>query len=204
MKQIIIIIVGFFIFSCANKNISSSNFYIQDDKLYGDLNNGIPANDTLVELKYTNGKLKGQGKFAVAEDEVSVLRFGLWKEYDENGILKAEGSYKIGSYLDCCTAGLCRAFYYYRIGEWKYFDEQGVLDFSLDYVPTEHLVDTNCEGGDKLLFGVVKDIPLQLWGKITFDKIYELQKISFSKNSSTTTLIPLNGKLYYEVDMDFK
>ena len=203
MKQIIIIIVGFFIFSCANKNISGSNYYIQDDNLYGDLKNGIPTNDTLVELKYTNGKLKGQGNFAVAEDEVSILRFGLWKEYDENGILKAEGNYKIGSYLDCCTAGLCRAFYYYRTGEWKYFDEKGVFDFSLNYVPIEHLVDTNCEGGDKLLFGIVKDIPIELWGKITFDKIYELQKISFSKNYFITTLIPLNGKLYYEIDRDF-
>lgn len=203
MKQIIIIIFSSFIFSCATKNVSNSEFYIQDDNLYGDLKIGIPTNDTLVELKYTNGKLKGQGKLAVAKDEVSILKFGLWKEYDENGILKAEGNYKIDSYLDCCTAGLCRAFYYYRTGEWKYFDDQGVFDFSLNYVPTEHLVDTNCEGGDKLLFGVVKNIPLQLWGKITFDKIYELQKISFSNNSLTTTLIPLNGKLFFEIARDF-
>ncbi|HET8803056.1 MAG TPA: hypothetical protein VFM72_00650, partial [Aequorivita sp.] len=61
MKHFIIIIFSFFIFSCASKSISNPNFYVQDDKLYGDLNNGIPTNDTLVELKYTNGKLKGRG-----------------------------------------------------------------------------------------------------------------------------------------------
>ena len=92
MKQIVLIIFSSFIVSCATKNISNLNFYIQDDKLYGELKNGIPTNDTLIELKHKNGKLEGLGKFAVAENEVSILRFGLWKEYSEKGVLKAEAS----------------------------------------------------------------------------------------------------------------
>jgi hypothetical protein len=138
---------------------------------------------------------------AVENNEVSVLKFDLWKEYDSDGNLSAEGNYKISSFIDCGMGGAFRAFYYYRIGKWKYFKKNGELDFVLDFVPKEHSVDTRCEGGDKMIFGIIENIPLEYWDRVTANKIYELQKISFSHSYTITTMIPLNGKMYYETEI---
>ena len=183
--------------SCGT-NIQRNQIYIQDDELYGNLENGIPENDTLIELKNKKGTVIGIGKMAVADNNISDLKFNLWKEFDSDGILSAEGNYKISSFIDCGAGGIVRAFYYYRIGKWKYFKKNGGLNFELNFVPKEHLVDTRCEGGDKMIFGIIEDIPLEYWDKVNANKIYELQKISFSDSYVKTTMIPLNGKIYYE------
>ncbi|RMZ51329.1 hypothetical protein EB822_03270 [Flavobacteriaceae bacterium PRS1] len=117
---------------------------------------------------------------AVENNEVSVLKFDLWKEYDSDGNLSAEGNYKISSFIDCGMGGAFRAFYYYRIGKWKYFKKNGELDFVLDFVPKEHSVDTRCEGGDKMIFGIIENITLEYWDRVTANKIYELQIFFFS------------------------
>jgi hypothetical protein len=130
------------------------------------------------------------------------LKFNSWKEFDSDGILSAEGNYKISSFIDCGMGGAFRAFYYYRIGKWKYYKKNGDLDFALDFVPKEHFVDTRCEGGDKMIFGIVETIPLEYWDRVNANKIYELQKISFSNSYAITTMIPLNGKIYYETKND--
>lgn len=189
-------------FGCGTKNLHQNRIYIQDQKLYGELENGIPENDTLTELKNKKGTVIGIGKMAVADNKVSDLKFNLWKEFDSDGILTAEGNYKISSFIDCGMGGAFRAFYYYRIGKWKYFKKNGDLDFVLDFVAKEHFVDTRCEGGDKMIFGIIENIPLEYWDRINADKIYELQKISFSDSYVKTTMIPLNGKIYYETEND--
>ncbi|AXT19250.1 hypothetical protein D7030_13490 [Flavobacteriaceae bacterium AU392] len=203
MNKTISLIIIILIFSCGTKNLHQNRVFIQDDKLYGELENGIPEKDSLIELKNKKGTVIGIGKMAVENNDVSFLKFDLWKEYNSNGILSAEGNYKISSYIDCCTAGACRVFYYYRIGKWKYFKENGELDFTLDFVPKEHSVDTRCQGGDKMIFGIVENIPLEYWDRVTINKIYELQKISFSHSYTISTMIPLNGKMYYETENDF-
>ncbi|MBZ9779899.1 hypothetical protein LB452_13300 [Psychroflexus sp. CAK8W] len=203
MNKSIIFILIILTFGCGTKNINQNRIYIQDDKRYGELENGTPENDTLIELKNKKGTIIGIGKMAVSENNVSDLKFNLWKEYDSNGILTAEGNYKISSFIDCGMGGGFRAFYYYRIGKWKYFKKNGELDFVLDFVPKEHFVDTRCEGGDKMIFGIVDTIPLEYWDIVTANKIYELQKISFSNSYAITTMIPLNGKIYFETENDF-
>jgi hypothetical protein len=96
------------------------------------------------------------------------------------------------------------AYYYYRSGEWKYYKPNGEIDFILDFVPKIHNVDTRCEGGDKILFGIIENIPLKYTDKVNTDKVYELQKISFPRAYETnTTMIPLNGKIHYEIEIDF-
>ncbi len=202
MKKSITFLFIILTFSCGTKNLHQNRIYIQDDKLYGKLENGIPENDTLIELKNKKGTVIGIGKMAVADNKVSDLKFNLWKEFDSDGILYAEGNYKINSYIDCGMGGAFRAFYYYRIGKWKYFKKNGELDFALDFVSKEHFVDTRCEGGDKMIFGIVESIPLEYWDRVTANKIYELQKISFSNSYAITTMIPLNGKIYYETEND--
>jgi hypothetical protein len=200
MNKTIILILIILTFGCGTKNLHQSQIFIESDKLYGELEEGIPEKDTLVELKNKKGTIIGIGKMAVADNNVSDLKFNLWKEYDSNGILTAEGNYKISSFIDCGMGGGFRAFYYYRIGKWKYFKKNGELDFILDFVPKEHHVNTRCEGGDKMIFGIVDTIPLKYWDRVTANKIYELQKISYSDSYSITTMIPLNGKIYYETE----
>jgi hypothetical protein len=203
MNKLIILILIILTFSCGTKNLHQNRIYIQNDKLYGELENGIPETDTLIELKNRKGTIIGIGKVALQGDYVSNLKFGLWKEYDENGVLTAEGNYKISSYLDCCVSGLCRTHYYYRSGEWKYFKKDGEIDFILEFKPELHLVDTRCEGGDKMIFGLIKEVPLKFWSKVTPNKIFELQKISFTDTYVITTLTPLNGKIYIETESKF-
>lgn len=190
-------------FGCGTKNLHQNRIYIQDDKLYGELENGVPESDTLIELKNKIGTVIGVGKMAVADSAVSDLKFNLWKEYDLDGVLSAEGNYKIGSFIDCGMGGAFRAFYYYRIGKWKYYKKNGELDFVLDFVPQEHFVDTRCEGGDKMTFGIVETIPMEYWERVSANKIFELQKIAFSNSYVITTMIPLNGKIYFETENEF-
>jgi len=203
MNKTIILLLIILTFSCRTKNLHQTRIFIENDQLYGELKEGIPEKDTLAELKNKKGTVTGIGKVAVANNDVSDLKFNLWKEYDLDGILSSEGNYKISSFIDCGMGGAFRVFYYYRIGKWKYFKKNGELDFALDFVPKEHSVDTRCEGGDKMIFGIVETIPLEYWNRVTANKIYELQKISFSDSFSITTMIPLNGKIYYEIENDF-
>ncbi|MEZ4882932.1 MAG: hypothetical protein R2775_11290 [Flavobacteriaceae bacterium] len=200
MNKSIAYILIILTFGCGTKNLHQNRIYIQDDKLYGELENGLPEKDTLIELKNKNGTVSGIGKMAISKDNVSDIKCGLWKEYDSDGILSSEGNYKISSFIDCGMGGAFRAFYYYRIGEWKYFKKNGELDFALDFVPKMHHVDTRCEGGDNMIFGIVDTVPLNYWDKVDANKIYELQKISFTDSYATTTIIPLNGKIYYKTE----
>jgi len=202
MNKSLTIIIIILTFGCGTKNLHQNRIYIQDDRLYGELENGIPEKDTLIELKNKKGIVIGIGKMAVSDNNASDLKFNLWKEYNSDGILLAEGNYKISSFIDCGMGGAFRAYYYYRFGEWKYFKKNGELDFVLDFIPKEHHVDTRCEGGDKMIFGIVENISLEYWNRITANKIFELQKISFSNSYATTTMIPLNGKIYYETEND--
>ena len=203
MKKVLIVISIISIFGCANRNLGYSGIFIQNDKAYGELKNGTPDKDTLIELKNKAGNRIGIGKVAMDKDGIGVLKTGFWKEYDENENLVAEGNYKISSYVDCCTAGACRVFYFYRDGQWKYFNKTGELKFMLNFVPREHSLDTRCEGGDKMIFGLIEKIPLKYMDKVTPDELYELQKVSFSDSYITTTMIPLNGKVFYEIKNDF-
>jgi hypothetical protein len=203
MNKAIALILIILSFSCGTKNTDRNRIYIEHDKPYGKLENGIPEKDTLIELKNKKGTVVGIGRVALQGDYVSILKSGLWKEYDDNGVLIAEGNYKISSYIDCCVAGLCRIHYYYRTGEWKYFKKDGEIDFILEFKPEVHFVDTRCEGGDKMIFGLIKEIPLKFWSKVTPNKIFELQKISFTDSFLITTLTPLNGKIYIESEENF-
>jgi hypothetical protein len=121
MNKSITFILIILTFGCGTKNLHQNRIYIQDEKLYGELENGIPENDTLIDLKNKKGTVIGIGKMAVADNNVSDLKFNSWKEFDSDGILSAEGNYKISSFIDCGMGGAFRAFYYYRIGKWKYY-----------------------------------------------------------------------------------
>ena len=196
-KMRIAIIISLLIFQCQIAIGQEDAIYISDNKLYGELKDGLPENDTIIELK-KDGIIIGKGALAVSKYGVSDLKVGYWKEYSENGTLKMEGNYKLGSYISCCTGGACRQFHYYRTGLWKIYDDNGKLKYELTFEPTELHIDTTCEGGDKLLFGIIKEIPLKYWGDLTSDKVFELQRIRTEDDYAIGIWTPLNGRIFIE------
>jgi hypothetical protein len=155
---------------------TTSKVYIADDNQFGNISDGLPDKTHAITIKNSAGQITAQGEIAVYNGKDTHIKVGPWKEFYENGNVKTEGYYKIGSYIDCCTAGVCRQFYFYRTGQWRYFDSAGQLKYELEFTPETLKVDTNCEGGDKLIFGLVKSIPLKYRNRVTADDIYELQK----------------------------
>ncbi len=169
-----------------------NNIYVQNDKRYGDLIDGLPEKDSLVRINHANGKM------AVDKDGFSNLRIGHWKEYNDSGILKSEGNYKIGSYIQCCFSGACMQFYFYRDGLWKYYNDKGILIYEMEFEPSELHIETSCQGGDELIFGLVKNIPLKYSDIITPDLIYENQKVTIVEEYGNAVLVPINGRLHWE------
>jgi hypothetical protein len=170
---------------------------ITNESRYGDLADGLPDLDSTVTLNYESGKVKAVGKYALADYRTSDnLKTGYWKEYHEDGSIKSEGNYKLGSFLQCCTGGLCREYYMYRDGMWKYYNENGEIKYEVEYIPSKLHVKTSCEGGDSLTFGLVKTIPIKYAGSLTPDVIYELQKVETDEGFGSIIYTPLNGNLY--------
>ena len=176
--------------------------HIDNEFLYGDLSDDLPDKDSLVTEHYEDGSLKAKGKYAVSkEGNLSNLKVGEWIEYWPNGKTKSKGTYKIGPYLNCSVGGLYRNFLYYRNGHWDYYSKAGELKFRVEYNPTKHHISTNC-GGDSVIFGLIKNIPLGLQQKLTADKVFDLQKLEVNEgDGSSATYVPLNGTLFIEYEI---
>lgn len=172
--------------------------FVSYNELYGDITDGMPDYDTIVKIE-RDGIIIGMGRLAKNKNGVSELKVGHWKEYHPNGNLKTEGVYHLGSYIDCCAGGACRQFYYYRSGLWKYYNENGELTYELNFKPSEFHIDTTCEGGDIILFGVVNEVPLKYGRRLTSDKIFEIQKIVTEDDYYIGIWTPLNGKIFRDV-----
>ena len=117
---------------------------------------------------------------------------------NENGKLESEGSYKLSSYLQCCAGGPCWQYYFYRTGTWKYYDESENLLYELDFKPEKVHLDTSCEGGYELIFGLVNEIPGQYDKIVTTDTIVKRQKVKMKAPYGQTSMVALNGKVYWE------
>jgi hypothetical protein len=136
---------------------------------------------------------------ATSENGISNLKVGYWKQYHESGILKMEGNYLLDSYVSCCMGGAYRTFHYYWTGLWKFYNDNGELNYELTFEPTELHIVTTCQGRDKLLFGIIKEIPLKYLGDLTSDKVFELQKIKNKEDNFTEILTPLNGRIFIDI-----
>lgn len=176
---------------------------IENDKLFGDITDGLPDKDSRVTIKNETGQIIAEGQCAVYNKTTTNIRVGSWTEFHDNGKIKTQGQYKIGTYIECCVGGYCRAFYFYRTGQWKYFDSKGNIEYELEFTPEKLKVDTRC-GDDTLTFGLIKNIPIKYWDSLTTDKVYEMQKIAFKDRDSvgTSTYTPLNGELFINFSRD--
>jgi hypothetical protein len=186
--------------SCAPRTYTS--IAISGEDTYGKIAHGIPKQDTLMVKMWANGDTASIGKYAITKDGyISKLKTGHWKEYSEGGQIKEEGEYKLGSMIDCCAGGACRTYYHYKIGPWKYYDEQGKLRYQVTYQPDTLQVDTRCQDGDRVAFGLIKDYSrLNYLYKLSLDTLYALQKVKIEDEigKGVTILTPLNGQLFLE------
>jgi len=132
--------------------------YIDFDKKFKMENDKYAGSDTLILKHYADSTTKSKGYYAIdSENKMSNLRVGEWFEYYENGNIKETGSFAIGAYLDCGMGGLERSFYNYKIGRWTYYLENGEVSAIGDYQMIKTHIDTRCEGGDSLFFGIIND-----------------------------------------------
>ncbi len=195
------LIVSFSIFmvSCSSK-YKKHTVFVDNQNLYGMLANGIPREGTYIEFDTLYGKHFGSGKYAVAQNgEISNLKFGFWKEFDEEGNLNSEGNYKISSYIDCSVGGAIYVYYFYRSGRWRYFKSNGQLAYELEFKPKPHHIETNCEGGDDLIFGIADQIDLKYNEALDVNQIFELQKTTIEYSGYLIENKPMNGKIFTEL-----
>ncbi|MGB1207358.1 MAG: hypothetical protein ACPG5B_17050 [Chitinophagales bacterium] len=110
------------------------------------------------KLTYDNQSIMGEGKITISNnEEINHLKIGKWLTYYENGQIKTKGKYEIGKYIQCCCDGPCRQYYNYKSGMWKYFYPNGKLLAKGKYdIKSLHL-NTSCEGGAELNFGIIND-----------------------------------------------
>lgn len=200
MNNLTLIALIIAVSSCSPK--TTSQFPFQALQIYGDLANGKPLRDSLIVHLWWNDTLS-IGRYAVtSNNNLSVLKTGYWKTNFSNGKKRDEGEYKIGSFVDCCVAGYCMKYYHYKSGIWKYYNEDGALKYELNYKPDTLHVNTNCEGGDKVIFGLIKDFSrLEYKYGLTPDEIFQLQKVEMENNSGDKTiLIPISGELVFRYE----
>lgn len=190
---LLIAILLFVLASCSPRTY----VYVENEQRFGNISDGLPDLDSTATAYYESGSIKSSGKYAVtANKQLSSIKTGLWKQYYENGQLKSEGNYKISSYLNCCVSGACREYYSYKDGLWKYYSEKGILEYEVEFTPSKLHVNTSCEGGDYVTFGIIRTIPLKYKGTLTPDKVFELQKVVLKEEAGYLTYTPFNGEVY--------
>ena len=112
-------------------------------------------NKTEISEYYDSGEIKSVGSIDAFHKEYNNFRVGFWREFYKNGNLKSEGNYKLDTYKQCCTGGICDGYYSYKYGEWKYYFENGNLKAKGTYRIGKKHKKTSCEGGDEINFGYI-------------------------------------------------
>ncbi len=206
MRNFIFLIIIFLLTSCGKR--LKSRIYIADehkyelrkDKFYGDFE--------MKEVNYNNGQLMDRGNYAYdKEGNLSNLKTGDWTSYYENGQLKSKGKYNIGSFIQCCFSGACKQFYNYKVGSWEYFYSNGQLKAAGEYETKQLHVNTSCEGGDNMSFGITTS----QW-KYFNEKgetiepnaefIIEFEKVKSGGNTMASYLFPDSKKENIEMEFD--
>ena len=116
----------------------------------------LPSKNAITEY-YESGEIKSVGAIDEFHKEFNNYRIEFWKEFNRNRNLKASGNYKLDTYTQCCTGGICDGFYSYKYGEWKYYYDNGKLKAKGTYRIGKKHKETSCEGGDEINFGFVTD-----------------------------------------------
>ena len=140
MNKTIYILIFLIIASCKTVQIESE----------------FPKTNTITEY-YKSGEIKSVGNIDDFNKEFNNYRIGFWNEFYKNGKLKSSGNYKLDTYTQCCTSGICDGYYSYKIGEWIYYHDNGKLKARGIYRIGKKHKETSCENGDEINFGFVTE-----------------------------------------------
>lgn len=192
--------------SC-NKRLFS-RIYIADEHKYEITKGNFSGKSELKEVTFQNAQIKERGKYAYDDENVlSTLKVGEWSSYYENGQLCSIGKYNIGTYIQCCFGGACKQFYNYKIETWKYYHQNGQLKATGEYAIKQLHVDTSCEGGDAMPFGLTtpnwKNFSEQ--GELvkpTEELIPELETVKSGGNTMAYYFYPSENKESIEMKFD--
>lgn len=83
------------------------------------------------------------------------LRVGRWEYRYPNGQTKANVSYEVAWYTECCTGGFCEQPYELRVGEFQAWWPNGAPLARGSFQSNWRHIETNCEGGDKVKVAVI-------------------------------------------------
>jgi hypothetical protein len=115
------------------------------------------------EFRHPNGKIAAAGRVTSYESDTFFiapvehrpvqpwqqhLRSGPWQYFDESGALRAEVSYRVAWYEDCCVAGLCKRPYEVVDGVVRLYAPDGTQTYDGRAKNRRRLLQTNCQGGD--------------------------------------------------------
>lgn len=118
-----------------------------------------------VIFNHENGQRAAEGSFTSYESSGYIiakvekrdlapwkeyLRVGRWRYWHPNGALRAEITYAVDRYDECCVTGPCKRPYERIIGTPKVLDATGA-SVALVRAPERAQVETNCEGGAEVL-----------------------------------------------------
>lgn len=78
------------------------------------------------------------------------LRTGPWKFWYPNGNLKAQVTFKVFQYDECCFAGYCKQAYELRTGKFRVFHPNGELMADGKFKRSSTPIGTNCVGGARI------------------------------------------------------
>ncbi|MCK5847280.1 MAG: hypothetical protein KAG84_07570 [Bacteroidales bacterium] len=153
-RYIIFIIVAVLVlFSCSTSNT--------DDEIEANDNSAISIwSDTVVKAKYEDGSIQLVWGFKPNDEEMhyewqyyrngnlwlegpmyDTLRHGIWKGYNEQGALIAQGIFKIGKTSGIYTVWYDNGVKFYegnmndgkRVGDWLFYNKEAELVKTIDY-----------------------------------------------------------------------
>jgi len=116
-------------------------------------------------FRYPNGAVAAAGlglpdswddefeRWGLYKRDVPAVRMGLWKYFYANGAKRAEVSYALACYIQCCTAGACPQVHDYPIGTFRVWYPSGGKLAEGSFRAVSWHVETSCEGGDDTTIG---------------------------------------------------
>ena len=221
MKYIFEILTITTLFSCSTgKQVNQTNEVvnienlperniISNSDLFQITNAGYLGKDTTIIEHYEIGIIKSKTTFAIdSDDMISYLKIGLSEKYNEQNNLIEKGNYGLGEYTNCCAGGLCKQFYSFKNGDWQYFYPNGNIKASVKYRTVNFKMDTSCEGGAQLKFGIIdlkKSFFYDEKGKIiqpSDDLKSELQTVKYDMNEYQEVVLTIeNDRIVENINM---
>ncbi len=85
--------------------------------------------------------------------EVPATRLGTWQYFYPDGSKRAEVTYALSCYIQCCSGGLCPQIHDYPVGQFALWYPSGKKLGEGSFATIWYHVETSCEGGDDTKVG---------------------------------------------------